>query len=288
MRRLLILSLVLILTAASGAQAVVRHSEDSSSQTIPQLPPVMTTYDIYVGGIHFLTANILFQEEGGHYRTHLHARTADYLYKVLKWDGDISSSGKIRGDHFVPVSYRNLDVWRDKPKSTMLSFDGKGDIKAAFNPPNTDQNRKGVSDEQKRGALDPVTALLQMLAHVALDQSCTVKVPVFDGKRRFDLNGEDRGQEIIDDKDYGVYNGPARKCSVDFTMIAGEWKDREKNRFWEKENGEQGRDTFHIWLASLGPQLPELPVRLDSTSAFGDIIGHLTDWHYATADELKP
>jgi len=144
-----------------------------------------------------------------------------------------------------------------------------------------------VTDAQKRGALDPVTALLQMLAHVAVDQSCDVKVPVFDGKRRFDLNGEDRGEENVDDKDYGVYSGPARVCSVDFTMIAGEWKDREKNRFWEKEGGGQGRDPFHIWLASLDTKLPELPVRLDSTSAFGDVYVHLTQWHYATKDEIK-
>ena len=42
-----------------------------------------------------------------------------------------------------------------------------------------------MSDQQKKGALDPVTALLQMLAHVAVDDSCAYTVPVFDGKRGF-------------------------------------------------------------------------------------------------------
>jgi len=281
MRRLIFLALILIgAPCAAGTAQPAAH--------IPKLPAVITTYDVYVGGLHFLTADILFEETSGHYKTHLHAHTAGYLYKVLKWDGDISSTGKIKGDHFEPVNYRNLDVWRDKPKTTELDFDNKGDIKAEFTPPNTDKNREIVTDQQKHGALDPVTALLQMLAHVALDDSCTVKVPVFDGKRRFDLNGEDKGREMVDDKDYGVYTGPARKCSVDFAMIAGDWTDRAKNRFWERENGDKGRDAFHIWLASLAPGVPELPVRLESSSPFGDIIVHLTNWHYATSDEMKP
>jgi len=280
MRRFVLLSLALMLLAAPTAQS-------APAQVIPKLQPIMTTYDVYVGGLHFLTADILFREESGRYKTHLHAHTAGYLYNVLKWDGDVSSTGKIRGDRFEPVAYSNLDVWHDKPKVTKLEFDRKGDIKTEFNPPNTDQNREIVTDAQKKGALDPVTALLQMLAHVALDQSCDMKVPVFDGKRRFDLNGQDRGQENVDGADYGVYSGPARLCAVDFSMIAGEWKDREKNKFWQHENGENGRDPFHIWLASVAPGLPELPVRLESTSAFGDIIVHLTKWHYATSEDLK-
>jgi hypothetical protein len=293
MRRLIALSFVLALFAVSampvqGQPAAPHVSKSPSSSAIPKLPAVVTTYDIYVGGLHFLTADILFQEEGGHYKTHLHAHTAGYLYKVLKWDGDVSSTGLIKGNQLVPVSYRNLDVWRDKPKTTSLVFDRKGDIKADFDPPNTDKNREIVTDEQKHGALDPVTALLQMLAHVAVQGDCNLTVPVFDGKRRFDLNGADNGLETVDDKDYGVYAGTARACSVDFSMIAGEWKDREKNRFWERENGDKGRDAFHIWLASVAPDLPELPVRLESTSSWGPIMAHLTNWHYAKPEELKP
>ena len=32
--------------------------------------------------------------------------------------------------------------------------------------------------------------------------------------------------------------------------------------------------TLSIWLASLAPNVPELPVRLESESAWGPIIGH--------------
>jgi hypothetical protein len=291
MRRFVLLSIALLFIAAPpahGAPAHLNPRVKKPAQLIPQLPPILTTYDVYVGGLHFLTANILFQEEAGKYNTHLKAHTYGYIYKFLKWDGDVSSTGEIEGDRFMPAAYRNLDTWKDKPKATKLQFDDKGNISTAFEPPNNDQNRDMVTDEQKRGALDPATALLQMLAHVAVDKSCTVRVPVFDGKRRYDLEGQDQGIEQVDESDYGTYSGPARLCDVDFSMIAGEWKDREKNRFWEKEKGGQGRDSFHIYLASVAPELPELPVRLESSSVWGLIMVHLTNWHYATSDELKP
>jgi len=280
MRRLLILLIALMLWPAMG-----RAADTANAANVSKLPPIMTTYDVYVGGLHFLTAEILFDEGGGRYRARLHAQTYGYLYKLLQWDGYVSSNGKIRGDHFAPSAYRSLDVWRGKPKITALSFDSKGDISASFNPPNTDKNREIVTDEQKRGALDPATALLQMLAHVAVNQSCEATVPVFDGKRRFDLVGEDRGEEDIQDNDYNIYSGPARLCYVDFTMIAGEWKDREKNGFWQREDGQPGREAFHVWLANVAPKLPELPVRMESGSVFGLVVGHLTNWHYATPAE---
>jgi len=283
MRRLLFTFLVTVLLVSGSVSA---RAEDGGK--IPNLRPIMTTYDVYVGGIHFLTANILFEEQAGRYQTHVHAHTADYLYKILKWDGDITSTGKIKGDHFVPVSYRNLDTWRNKPKQTEIDFDSKGGVKTSFEPPRNDQKDDGVSLAQKRGSLDPVTALLQMLAHVAVDNDCTVTVPVFDGKRRFDLNGQDEGMEYVDETDYGVYTGMAHRCDVDFSMIAGEWKEKDqKHRFWEHADGQASRDPFHIWLASVAPKLPELPVRLESTSAWGNIMVHMSAWHYATSAELK-
>jgi hypothetical protein len=287
MRRAISIYLTVFLLAGLAVSGSGR-AQAESGEKIPTLRPIMTTYDVYVGGIHFLTANILFEEQGGKYQTHVHAHTYGYLYKWLKWDGDILSTGRIKGDHFVPASYRNLDSWRDKLKKTEMDFDPKGNVRTSFEPPRTDNKDDGVTPDQKRGALDPVTALLQMLGHVAVDKDCTVSVPVFDGRRRFDLNGEDGGTEYVDETDYGVYTGMAHRCDVDFSMIAGEWKERDqKHRFWEHADGQAARDPFHIWLAPPSQGLPELPIRLESTSAWGNIMVHLSEWHYATPEEIK-
>ena len=126
-----------------------------------------------------------------------------------------------------------------------------------------------------------------MLAHVAIRNSCALPVPVFDGKRRFDITGRDGGYADTDAEDYGVYTGRARLCHVDFKMISGEWKDREHARFWPKTETESGREAFHIWLASPVGGLPELPVRLESGSIAGLIVVHLSSWRYVSTEEIK-
>jgi hypothetical protein len=270
------------------ALALVPSSSQAATVTrIPALPAIIANYDIYVGGFHFINARILFQEEKGAYRTSVHAGTHGFWHDLLPWDAHLVSHGRMVGDHFMPVEFSSRDEWHEKPKITKLKFDAKGNIKAEFDPPNTDKNREIVTEKQKRGSLDPVTALLQMLAHVAIQKNCDVTVGVFDGKRRFDVTGIDNGTEDIDEEDYGFFKGTARTCDASFKMISGEWKDREPAKFWQKSETEAGREPFHIWLGTVGPGGTELPVRLESGSVFGLIIVHLTNWHYANADEMK-
>ena len=260
----------------------------SPGQQIPVFRPIMSTYDVYVGGIHFLTADILFQEQGGKYRSRVEGHTYGVWHKLLPWDTALQAHGAIHRDHFVPTEFETHNVFGKKVKVTKLYFEKNGDIKAEFQPPSTDVGRDQVSLDQKRGALDPVTALLQMLAYLAVEKNCNVTVPIYDGKRRFDITAADDGFEDIDEGDYGVFKGNARTCQANFTSIAGEWKGEEKDKFWKTEgNGDNTRPPFHIWLGKVSPDLPELPVRLDSGSVWGVIVMHLTKWRYAGPADLK-
>jgi Protein of unknown function (DUF3108) len=287
MRRLgLLLLIFTMVTAGTAVQAKPLHAS-SPKQLIPVFQPIIATYDVYVGGIHLLTADILFQEQGGKYRSHVEGHTYGIWHRMLPWDTDLKSQGVIRVDHFVPAEFETHDVYGKKVKITKLHFEKDGDIKAEYDPPNHDQNRGEVTIEQKRGALDPITALLQMLAYLAVEKNCNVTVPVFDGKRRFDITAKDLGTEEIDEEDYGVFKGTARTCTATFTSIAGEWKEQERDKFWKKNDKENGRDPFRIWLGAVSADLPELPVRLDTGSVWGIIVMHMTKWRYATPAELK-
>lgn len=292
----LLLSLLVFPASVACAETPHKHHHVAKppeqpappKQLIPLLPAVVMHYDIYVGGIHIVEADILFQEEIGHYRTRVNAHTYGVWYKLLPWDTVLESSGGISVDHFTPTEFYTRDQWGHKPKITKIHFDKNGYPAAEFDPPSDDANREPVSAEEKRNSLDPVAALLQMLAHVAITKNCDVKVPVFDGHRRFDLTGVDGSDEYIDEKDYGVYKGQARLCKASFTMISGAFKEGvEKDRFWQRSDKKAGRDPFAIYLASVSPDLPDLPVRLESRSVWGWIMMHLSSWRYATAEDLK-
>ncbi len=263
------------------------EAKAAQASKIPVLKPIHTTYDVYVGGFHLLTSNIWFEEQKNAYHVVVKAGTDGFIGWLFPWSTILDAHGRINGNRFEPKEFFTRDEWDNKPKITKLHFNRKGSVVPEFIPPNTDKNREIVTEQQRRGALDPVTALLQMLAHVAVDNSCAIPVPVFDGKRRFDITGRDAGTDYTDSDDYGVYNGNARLCAADFKMISGEWKDREHANFWKKTETEAGREPFQIWLASPAKGLPELPVRLESGSVAGLVVVHLSSWRYATSDEIK-
>jgi len=278
--------LLIVLCPFSEAMAKKSHAL-KPLQLIPTLPPVLTSYDIYVGGVHLVAAQIWFEEQGNIYHTVVRAGTYGLWGHLFPWKTVLDAHGTIAGDTFKPQEFYTRDEWAHKPKVTKIHFDGKGGVTPEFEPPSHDENREIVTPEQKANSLDPVTALLQMLAHVAVDKSCAIPVPVFDGKRRFDITGRDEGIDTVESDEYGVYNGKARLCAADFKMISGEWKDREHARFWQKTETESGREPFHIWLASPDKGLPEIPVRMESGSIAGLVVIHLTSWRYVSADEIK-
>ena len=288
MRLWLTLFLIFVLAPAAftPAQAKKLHHH-AEPQLIPAVPPLLTDYDVYVGGVHLVAAQIWFEEQGNTYHAIVKANTHGIWGRFFPWHTVLESYGSISGDRFVPQKFFTRDEWEHKAKMTALDFDGKGGIKANFDPPNTDKNREIVTPEQQQGALDPVTALLQMLAHIAVEKSCAMPVPVFDGKRRFDITGRDAPAETTEGDDYGVYSGKARVCNAYFKMISGEWKDGEHARFWQKTETEPGREPFHIWLASPDPRLPEIPVRLESGSIAGLVVVHLSSWKFVSGDEIK-
>lgn len=292
-KRLLLLTALLTVLPLTAAEAKkpkktqATETKKLAPSLIPPLPPIRTTYDVYVGGFHLVTSTIWFEEQKNAYHAIVKAGTRGMWAKLFPWHTYLEANGYIDGARLVPKEFFTRDVWADKPKITKLHFDGKGGVTPEFDPPNTDKNREIVTDEQKRNSLDPITSLLQMLAHVAVRKSCATPVPIFDGKRRFDITGRDEGFDTTRGEDYGVYTGLARYCGADFTMISGEWKDREHARFWRKTETEDGREPFHIWLASPAPGLPELPVRLESGSIAGLVVVHLASWRYGTPEEIK-
>jgi hypothetical protein len=283
--RLILLALLLALSPGLAC-AKTRHAPEPE-MLIPPIPPVVVTYNVYVGGINLMSADIAFVEQASRYRARVLGHTAGIWYKFFPWNTELKVEGKIREDQFVPTEFFTRDVWNEKPKSTWLHFQKNGDVKPAFDPPNDDKNRELITLEQRRGSLDPVTGLLQLLAHVAVYNSCATTVPIFEGKRRFDITGVDVGHEEIDEEGYSAFNGTARTCDADFTMVAGEWKDRAPDRFWKRDKDEDGREPFHIWLGTLAPDLPEMAVRLESGSVWGLIVMHLSAWHYATPEEVN-
>jgi hypothetical protein len=122
----------------------------------------------------------------------------------------------------------------------------------------------------KLDTIDPMSVFVALNKAASGDSSpCNGKVPVFDGRRRFNLIFEEDGPGVVEWSHYSVFSGPALRCKVQMERLAGF---QPNPRF----NAKTPRVSI-LYVARFGESSMWLPVRLESDSSFGLVIGHLVE-----------
>jgi hypothetical protein len=120
-----------------------------------------------------------------------------------------------------------------------------------------------VEASQLAGTVDGLTAYLLVERQVAHGGSCTLKVPVFDGRHRYDLEFRDAGNVALAPKDGQRYTGPAHECRMTRNEIGG---------FYVDKSHAEGASAGVIWYA---PLLSEsdlaVPVRMEMETEIGSV-----------------
>lgn len=251
--------------------------------TIPNVKNLRLSYSVYLGGLHAMDGVVAFTRVGGSYKIDLRTGTKGLLRSIAPWDAEVLSKGHIRQADLRPAGSKVLTYWKDKPNAVNFTFN-KNIIKATFDPPEGDSKNAPVPKEMTHGALDPLSGVLQIMANTTANEECQQTVPIYDGHRRFDLTLNDSGTEELDGEDYSVFTGTAQRCVVDFKMLAGSRTDREGSQFWQDGTDNNNRGKFggssrppvYIFLGKVRDDLPELPVRAETSTLFGAIMVHLT------------
>jgi hypothetical protein len=103
-----------------------------------------------------------------------------------------------------------------------------------------------VTDADRRGVVDPMTSALTRVGgsgDPVNPEACQRKVPVFDGRVRYDLSSEFKRMETV--KAEKGYEGPAVVCALYFTPISGYVPDRAAIKYLVEL-----RDA-EVWLAPI-------------------------------------
>lgn len=131
-------------------------------------------------------------------------------------------------------------------------------------PAETEPERVPVTDASKSGVLDPMTATLVRMAgngETMSAEACQRKLPVFDGRMRYDLNlAFKRMDQVKADKGYA---GPVVVCSVTFTPIAGYIPTRTAIKYLQEQRN------IEIWLAPIGGTRVLVPFRIEGPTPVG-------------------
>ena len=155
------------------------------------------------------------------YSAKMHFETSGVVSLFWKSKIDAVVNGGIGAHSITPSVYDSYSQDRDKPvQRVKVSFGKDGPETLAEPPYNT--SKYPVTDEQKKGAIDPMTAITAILSGVKVEAKnpCGTGVQVFDGRRRYDVTFSYVKDEPVK-LTSGVFNGNAHLCEVHYNQIAG-------------------------------------------------------------------
>jgi hypothetical protein len=260
------------LTAVLGAAAMPAMASE----------PVRLGYRIYTGGFNVLDITIDLNIDPSAYRIDIGAETQGWIGKLLSWQSQSHSEGVLREGDPVPRTHRMSSVWRGEPRAVNLDYDGNGRVAFSAEPPADRDERDPVPAELTVNTLDPLSAVLGALTARQNGQVCTDTVPVFDGRRRYDMLFQPAGMVELKPSKYSLYAGPALRCQVRSKLIAGKWR----RGGWQDESA--GRPPIELMVASVAADLPPIPVRLEGESRYGDVVIHLASMERLPYTALTP
>ena len=249
----------LALAAAGGATA-----DDAAAGTGASAAPSLSVS--YSGSVLFLpvadiSLSAVFPE--GTYSSAARFTTAG----VARWFDDTDIEAGVTGyrepDALRPWRYEHFNHASGSDRTVGIDFPGAV-ATPDVSPPFGSMGEPPASDEEREGALDPLSTLIGIMTAVAgsdgaADEPCSGRIPVFDGKARYDLRLERNGRDRVR---AGDWRGEAVVCNAYLEPISGYDPG-------DRPSEEEIADPVTLWLAPIEGLY--VPVRFRASSEIGPI-----------------
>ncbi|MFO1187819.1 MAG: DUF3108 domain-containing protein [Alphaproteobacteria bacterium] len=222
------------------------------------------TYEITLAGLPAATEEIEAVFEKDAYDIRANTRTVGALDLLVHFRSAARTQGAFVGGEPRPASHDAENRWRGKDRHVHLKYLTRG-IEADVAPTAEKDDRDPVPEGMIPGAFDPITAALRLMRGAeSVPAPCVLNVPVFDGRRRYDLASSDGGLQVLK----GSPRPDARVCRVTLVSLAG----RSRNPFWPRRKEPRGAE---IWFESLDPRLPPLAVLVKAQAGLAPLRARL-------------
>jgi hypothetical protein len=224
-------------------------------------------YKVSVAGIAIGKSDINIVIGGTGYTGSASGRASGVLRVLVSGEGSVSTRGMIVDGRLVPASFTSSTTRDDEKAEVKMTLDGGAvkDLTAQTNT--TGEERVPVTEEHRKGIIDPLTALLVQVGgtgDVVAAEACQRTLPIFDGRRRFDLTlSFKRIDKVKADKGYA---GPAAVCGVAFKPLAGHRPDSALVKYLSG-----GRD-IELTLAPIAGTRVLAPFRLSIANMLGNMV----------------
>ena len=213
----------------------------------PDMKPLSTIYDFYLGGVKAGELTVDAQVEGETYRAQSNLRTAGVVGMVYKASFEAETEGRLEGQRLVPDRFAANSRMKKKEQYVEMTYanDAPADVKAE---PAFRERPWEIDPGEQSGTLDPISAALIGLAPVPTGEICNKTVEIFDGRRRYAI---DLGAPSPD--------GERIRCPAKYRRIAG---------FKPKMMKKQAEFPFDVWFVERPDGLAHF-IRAAGESMFG-------------------
>lgn len=245
---------VALLSPATG------RAEDSGT--------VRLSYDAYLGPLYVASAQAELRLDGAAYRIITRAKSEGFAALFFSWQSEARSEGRRAAGRLTPMLHEVDGEWRGENRQVRLSYDGPGPIDYRVQPMPDGTERDPVPPALTVGTVDPLSGTLAVLLRIARGGRCEGEIPVFDGRRRYDMIVQPGAPTVLPAIHSSIFSGSAQRCEFKLRRIAG---------FWKKPSRIGRRVTDPVlWVASPLDGVPPVPVRFTASTGFGDLRIHLT------------
>jgi hypothetical protein len=187
---------------------------------------VRALYQIDFNGFNVGTFEFQSQAESDSYTLAAHARLS-ILLGAFTWSGETRSFGMFVNEAPKPASFTFDFQSNLRAGSTKLGF-SDGAVTDISNLPVTAATQPiiPVREHHLKGVVDPLSAIM-VLSRSASADPCDRRIPIFDGKERFDLLLSRKGQMRVTEQSPSGQPDVAYVCRVRYLPIAGHKIDSE-------------------------------------------------------------
>lgn len=210
-----------VVFAISGGAAIAALAPVAASADEANWPSSVTAlYRLHFNGFEVGSYQFGSQFDGKTYQAQSSAKISA-LFGAFKWRGDISSEGTIDKRSPHPSAYQMTYKAKSKKVEVKLGFNG-GRVSEVTLVPNKPPNPQAVpvKPEHIEGVFDPMTAILT-ISHPSSAKPCDRRIPIFDGKARFDLVMSYKSQQRLEEATPTGQPAELLVCRVKYVPIAG-------------------------------------------------------------------
>jgi hypothetical protein len=207
---------LLLLAAPPSAFAAGGAGAEGPSQPASRLEVQMT---LYAGGITMGQMTLDTTLRSSEYHSVSTLQTSGVINAFWQSEIQATSSGKLSGKNLAPALYDSFYTGHaGKRQEVSLTYDN-GAPPRLFADPVYATTGFEVKPEDTKNTLDPLSAITFIFSGVT-GAPCTSTAPVFDGRRRYDIETA-KVRDVDIKMDNGLYAGKGVECTARYRQIAG-------------------------------------------------------------------